>query len=61
MSLSDLVTGITYQSAQFPVENYSLPRGTSLGLSNRGLSPKQVDIGLELESGSLMVIVTGED
>lgn len=61
IALSDLVTGITYQSAQFPVENYSLPRGTSLGLSNRGLSPHQVDFSLELESGSLMVIVTGED
>ncbi len=61
ISLSDLVTGITYKSARFLVENYSLPRGTSLGLSNRGLSSQQVDIGLRLESGSLMVIVTGED
>lgn len=61
LAMSDSVTDLSYQDVQFPVDNITIHRGTSLGLSNRCLDPKVVDFSFSLAEGSLLLIVTPED
>lgn len=61
LAQSDLVTDLSYDNVQFPVDKITIPRGTSLGLSNRSADPSQVDFNYSFASGSLLIIVTPED
>lgn len=56
-SLADISEGVTILGAKYPLKNYTLKQGDSLGVSNEVVDDK---MDITLKSGMLLVITSGE-